>query len=76
ALFVLTEPSPEVPGDNASKAVKEKYERWQKANDKALYSMLSSMVGTLKTRFSKTEEAAEVTTKLTELFGKASHPSC
>ncbi|KAM6546185.1 hypothetical protein CsatB_026921 [Cannabis sativa] len=72
ALFVLTEPSPEVPGDNASKAVKEKYERWQKANDKALYFMLSSMVDTLKTRFSKTEKAAEVMTKLTELFGRAS----
>ncbi|KAM6596194.1 hypothetical protein CsatA_006718 [Cannabis sativa] len=72
ALFVLTEPSPEVPGDNASKAVKEKYERWQKANDKALYFMLSSMVDTLKTRFSKTEKAAEVMTKLNELFGKAS----
>ncbi|KAM6546152.1 hypothetical protein CsatB_026888 [Cannabis sativa] len=72
ALFVLTEPSPEVSGDNASKAVKEKYERWQKANDKALYFMLSSMVDTLKTRFSKTEKAAEVMTKLTELFGRAS----
>ncbi|KAM6583136.1 hypothetical protein CsatB_010138 [Cannabis sativa] len=72
ALFVLTEPSPEVPGDNASKAVKEKYERWQKANDKALYFMPSSMVDTLKTRFSKTEKATEVMTKLTELFGRAS----
>ncbi|KAM6593551.1 hypothetical protein CsatA_001254 [Cannabis sativa] len=28
ALFVLTEPSPEQPGDNATKAVKEKFERW------------------------------------------------
>ncbi|KAM6561337.1 hypothetical protein CsatA_030576 [Cannabis sativa] len=35
ALFVLTEPSPEQPGDNETKAVKEKYERWQNANNKA-----------------------------------------
>ncbi|KAM6562994.1 hypothetical protein CsatB_022992 [Cannabis sativa] len=72
ALFVLIEPSPEVSGDNATKAVKEKYERWQNANNKARYFMLSSMVDTLKTRFSKTEKAAEVMTKLTELFGRAS----
>ncbi|KAM6575080.1 hypothetical protein CsatA_023407 [Cannabis sativa] len=28
ALFVLTESSPDQPGDNATKAVKEKYECW------------------------------------------------
>ncbi|KAM6596026.1 hypothetical protein CsatA_006550 [Cannabis sativa] len=72
ALFVLTEPSPEQPGDNATKALKEKFERWQNANNKARYFMLSSMVDTLKTRYANTVTAAEIMTQLTELFGMAS----
>ncbi|KAM6556334.1 hypothetical protein CsatB_003353 [Cannabis sativa] len=72
ASFVLTEPSPEQAGDNATKAVKEKFERWQNANNKARYFMLSSMVDTLRTRFANTVTAAEIMTQLTELFGMAS----
>ncbi|KAM6569678.1 hypothetical protein CsatB_017663 [Cannabis sativa] len=72
ASFVLTEPSPKQPGDNATKTVKEKFERWQNANNKARYFMLSSMVDTLKTRFANTVTAAEIMTQLTELFGMAS----
>ncbi|XP_060974417.1 uncharacterized protein LOC115696873 isoform X1 [Cannabis sativa] len=72
ALFVLTELSPEQSGTNATKAVKEKFEGWQNANNKARFFMLSSMVDTLKTRFAKTDTAAEIMTQLTELFGKAS----
>ncbi|KAM6556311.1 hypothetical protein CsatB_003330 [Cannabis sativa] len=72
ASFVLTEPSPEQPSDNATKAVKEKFERWHNANNKARYFMLSSMVDTLKTRFANTVTAAEIMTQLTELFGMAS----
>ncbi|XP_030510239.1 uncharacterized protein LOC115724989 [Cannabis sativa] len=72
ALFVLTELSPGQPGDNATKAVKEKYECWQNANDKARYFILSSMVDTLKTRFVKTDITAGIMTELTNLFGMAS----
>ncbi|KAM6554471.1 hypothetical protein CsatB_015233 [Cannabis sativa] len=72
ASFVLTEPSPEQPSDNATKAVKEKFERWHNANNKARYFMLSSMVDTLKTRFANTVTAAEIMMQLTELFGMAS----
>ncbi|KAM6568960.1 hypothetical protein CsatB_016945 [Cannabis sativa] len=72
ASFVLTEPSPEQPSDNATKAVKEKFERWHNANNKARYFMLSSMVDTLKTRFANTVTAVEIMTQLTELFGMAS----
>ncbi|KAM6593468.1 hypothetical protein CsatA_001171 [Cannabis sativa] len=68
ASFVLTEPSPEQPSDNATKAVKEKFERWHNANNKARYFMLD----TLKTRFANTVTAAEIMTQLTELFGMAS----
>ena len=65
ALFMLTEPSPKQLGDNTTKAVKEKFERWQNANNKDRYFMLSSMVDTLKTRFANTVTAAEIMTKLT-----------
>ena len=46
--FVKTEESPEVPTKGATKSVRDKYERWQKANNKAWYYMLTSMVDTLK----------------------------
>ncbi|XP_060972331.1 uncharacterized protein LOC115717818 [Cannabis sativa] len=71
-LFVLTEEALEQPGENATKAVKEKFESWQNANNKARYFMLSSMVNTLKTRFANTLTTAEIMNLLTELFGMAS----
>ncbi|KAM6553645.1 hypothetical protein CsatB_014407 [Cannabis sativa] len=72
ALFMLIEEAPEQPSENATKAVKEKFERWQNANNKARYFMLSSMVDTLKTRFANTLTAADIMNQLTELFGIAS----
>ncbi|KAM6596687.1 hypothetical protein CsatA_007211 [Cannabis sativa] len=72
AMFVLTEEALEQPGENATKAVKEKFERWHNTNNKAQYFMLSSMVDTLKTRFANTLTAAEIMSQLTELFGMAS----
>ncbi|KAM6553904.1 hypothetical protein CsatB_014666 [Cannabis sativa] len=72
SLFVLTEEAPELPGENTTKAVKEKFERWQNANNKARYFMLSSMVNTLKTRFANTLTASEIMNQLTELFGMTS----
>ncbi|KAM6593389.1 hypothetical protein CsatA_001092 [Cannabis sativa] len=72
SLFVLTEEAPEQPGENATKTVKEKFERWQNVNNKARYSMLSSMVDTLKTRFANTLTTPEIMNHLTELFGMVS----
>ncbi|XP_060972435.1 uncharacterized protein LOC133038333 [Cannabis sativa] len=72
ALFVLTEEAHEQPSENATKVVKEKFECWQNANNKARYFMLSRMVDTLKTRFANTLMAADIMNQLTELFGMAS----
>ncbi|XP_030502678.2 uncharacterized protein LOC115717848 [Cannabis sativa] len=72
SLFLLTEEPPEQPGENATKAFKEKFKRWQNANNKARYFMLSSMVDTLKTRIANTLTAVEIMNQLIELFGMAS----
>ncbi|XP_030497834.2 uncharacterized protein LOC115713491 [Cannabis sativa] len=68
SMFVLTEEAPKQPGENETKVVKEKFERWQNANNKARYFMLSSMVDTLKTRFANTLTVVEIINQLTELF--------
>ncbi|KAM6543204.1 hypothetical protein CsatB_007651 [Cannabis sativa] len=72
ALLVLTEEALEQPGENATKVVKEKFERWQNANNKARYFMLSSMVDNLKTRFANTLTVVDIMNQLTELFRMAS----
>ncbi|KAM6563287.1 hypothetical protein CsatB_023285 [Cannabis sativa] len=72
SLFVSTKEALEQPGENATKAIKEKFERWQNANNKARYFMLSSKVDTLKIRFPNTLTTVDIMKQLTELFGMAS----
>ena len=62
--FVMTEESPEVPAEGATKSVRDKYECWQAANNKARYYMLTSMVDTLKTKMENVETAYEIMDQL------------
>ncbi|KAM6580837.1 hypothetical protein CsatA_004611 [Cannabis sativa] len=71
-MVSLLTAAPEQLVENATKAVKEKFECWQNANNKARYFMLSSMVDTLKTRFANTLTAVEIMNQLIELFRMAS----
>ncbi|KAM6551980.1 hypothetical protein CsatB_001788 [Cannabis sativa] len=73
SLFVLTEEQPEMSGENATKIVRERYERWEKANNKTIFFILSSMIDILKIRFANNFTAVEIMNQLNELFGKASH---
>ena len=70
--FVMTEESPEVPDEGDTKSVKDKYERWQAANNKARYYMLTSMVDTLKTKMENVETAYEIMDQLQDMFGAKS----
>ena len=41
--FILTEPCPPIPAANAKQTVRENYNRWRNANNRAISYMLASM---------------------------------
>ena len=45
--FILTKPCPPILGVNIQRAMRENYERWMNANNRAISSMLTSMSDTL-----------------------------
>ncbi|XP_062099814.1 uncharacterized protein LOC133805661 [Humulus lupulus] len=70
--FVMTEAEPDFPGENASKAVREKYDRWTTTNNKAKAYMLASMSKTLRTKMEDIETAYDIMEQLQEMFGHKS----
>ena len=46
--FILIDPCPPIPATNAQRAVRENYDRWMNANNRAINYMLASMSDTLQ----------------------------
>ena len=48
--FILTDPCPPVPAANATRAVRNSYDQWISANNRAIGYMLASMSNTLRSK--------------------------
>ncbi|KAG6476507.1 hypothetical protein ZIOFF_066596 [Zingiber officinale] len=70
--FVLTEECPPVPPANATRAVRELYDRWIASNNKAKAYMLASMSDALRSKMEPKECAFEIMESLQEMFGQQS----
>ncbi|KAG6510438.1 hypothetical protein ZIOFF_028459 [Zingiber officinale] len=70
--FVLTEECPPVPPANATRAVRELYDRWIASNNKAKAYMLASMSNALRSKMEPKECAFEIMESLQEMFGQQS----
>ena len=68
--FVLTEPKPPIPSNNASKESKEAYTQWTTSNNKAIAYMLASMTDSLRTKLEKLETAVEILDSVQGMFGR------
>ena len=73
--FVLTEECPTEPAANAARSVREPYERWIQANNKARAYMLASMSDVLRLKHERMETAIEIMDSLQNMFGKQSEQS-
>ena len=70
--FVLTEECPPEPPATASRNVREKYDLWQQANNKARCYMLACMSDVLRTKHESMETAYEIWESLHSMFGQQS----
>ncbi|XP_038882358.1 uncharacterized protein LOC120073622 [Benincasa hispida] len=70
--FVLTEECPQAPTSNANRTVREAYDRWVKANEKARIYILASMSDVLAKKHESLATAKEIIDSLRELFGQPS----
>ncbi|XP_062079982.1 uncharacterized protein LOC133784717 [Humulus lupulus] len=70
--FVMTKTEPDFPGENASKAMREKYDRWTTANNKAKVYMLASISEMLRKKMEEVENAYDIMEQLQEMFGHKS----
>ncbi|KAA0026005.1 gag/pol protein [Cucumis melo var. makuwa] len=70
--FVLMEECPPFPSQNASQSVKDAYDRWTKANDKARLYMMSSMSDILNKKHEIMVTARQIMDSLREMFGQPS----
>ncbi|KAA0056413.1 gag/pol protein [Cucumis melo var. makuwa] len=70
--FVLMEECPHFPSQNASQSVKDAYDRWTKANDKAHLYILASMSDILSKKHEIMVTARQIKDSLREMFGQPS----
>ena len=70
--FVLTEDCPPEPHATASRNVREKYDSWQLANNKARCYMLACMNDVLRTKHKNMETTYEIWESLSSMFGRQS----
>ena len=73
--FVLTEECPTEPAANVARSIREPYESWIQANNKALAYMLASMSEVLRLKHERMETAIEIMDSLQNMFGKQSGQS-
>ena len=73
--FVFTEECPPEPHATASRSVREKYDFWQTANNKARCYMLACMNDILRTKHENMETAYEIWESLNSMFGRQSDQS-
>ena len=70
--FVLTEECPPEPHANAPRSVREKYDSWQMANNKARRYMFACMNDVLRTKHENVETIYEIWESLHSMFGRQS----
>ncbi|KAA0063887.1 gag/pol protein [Cucumis melo var. makuwa] len=70
--FVLMEECPPFPTQNASQSVKDAYDHWTKANDKASLYMLASLSDILSKKHEIMVTARQIMDSLREMFGQPS----
>ncbi|XP_038891685.1 uncharacterized protein LOC120081079 [Benincasa hispida] len=70
--FVLSEECPQAPASNANRTVREAYDRWVKANEKACVYILASMSDVLAKKHESLATAKEIIDSLREMFGQLS----
>ena len=70
--FILTEERPPYPGHAASKNLREDYDKWTMANNKAMAYMLASISYALRTKMEGKKTAVEILDSLQEMFGMQS----
>ena len=68
--FILTDPCPPVPAANASRAVRNSYDQWISANNRAIGYILASMSDMLRSKMERMDTAVEILEALHEIFGK------
>ena len=70
--FVLMEECPPVPARNAPQTVRDAYDRWTKANDKARVYILASLSDVLAKKHEAMVTARMIMESLQEMFGQPS----
>ncbi|KAH9704344.1 hypothetical protein KPL70_011418 [Citrus sinensis] len=69
--YVLTQPCPPVPADDAHRNQRRLYEKWQKANEMAKCYILASISNILQTKHQNLETATEIMDSLQQMFGQS-----
>lgn len=69
--YVLTQPCPPVPADDAHRNQRRLYEKWQKANEMAKCYILASISNILQTKHQNLETATEIIDSLQQMFGQS-----
>ena len=70
--FVLTEECSSELATNASRTVRDAYDHWINANNKAQCYLLASTSGVLRAKHERMENAHEMTESLQQMFGRPS----
>ena len=70
--FILTEDRPPLPGPSASRNLKEDFDKWNMANNKAVGYMLASISDALRTKVEGMETVVEILDALQQMFGMQS----
>ncbi|KAH9752503.1 Integrase catalytic domain-containing protein [Citrus sinensis] len=71
--YVLTQPCPPVPADDAHRNQRRLYEKWKKANEMAKCYILASISNILQTKHQNLETATEIMDSLQQMFGQSTH---
>ncbi|XP_038882326.1 uncharacterized protein LOC120073576 [Benincasa hispida] len=70
--FVLTEECCQAPASNANRTIREAYDRWIKANEKARVYILANMSDVLAKKHESLATTKEIIDSLREMFGQPS----
>ncbi|XP_038891639.1 uncharacterized protein LOC120081031 [Benincasa hispida] len=71
-MFVLTKKCSSIPNSNANQTVREAYDKWMKANEKARVYILASIFDVLAKKHKSMYTAKEIMESLHGMFGKPS----
>ncbi|XP_024038254.1 uncharacterized protein LOC112097301 [Citrus clementina] len=68
--YVLTQPCPPVPADDAHRNQRRLYEKWQKTNEMPKCYILASISNILQTKHQNLETTTEIMDSLQQMFGQ------